>query len=263
MDLGLRNKNAIITGGSQGVGLAIAHGLAREGCNIVLGARGQDKLDSAVSDLQKLGVTAKSIVTDFSKSEGCSQFVDEASNLLESIDILVNNVGGMTPGSLESLTDEQWETSINLNLMSFIWTSRATIPYLKQSKAGRILNVSGLSGTQLLPGAWTTTIANTGILGMTKQLANELAANNITVNSICPGIVRTEAWMGPRADAMAKAQGKTSDEVRSMMASFAMLNRLAEPEEIGDVAAFLVSEKNSYMTGTTVEVCGGWGKYLG
>ena len=150
--------------------------------------------------------------------------------------------------------------------LAFYHTSpqwRAALPHLKQSSSGRILNVSGLSGTQLLPGAWTTTIANTGILGITKQLANELAANNITVNSICPGTVRTEAWMGPRADAMAKARGMTSDEVRAMMASFAMLNRLAEPEEIGDVAAFLVSEKNSYMTGTTVEVCGGWSKYLG
>ncbi len=263
MDLGLKNKNAIITGGSQGVGLAIARGLAREGCNIAIGARGQDKLNSAVSDLQKLGVTAKAITTDFSKSEGCSHFVEQANDQLGSIDILVNNVGGMTPGSLESLTDEQWKSSINLNLMSFIWTSRAAIPYLKQSGAGRVLNVSGLSGTQLLPGAWTTTIANTGILGVTKQLASELAANNITVNSICPGTVRTEAWMGPRADAMAKARGMTSDEVRAMMASFAMLNRLAEPEEIGDVAAFLVSERNAYMTGTTVEVCGGWAKYLG
>lgn len=263
MDLGLKNKVAIITGGSQGVGLAIAQGLAREGCNIAIGARGKEKLDSAVSDLEKLGVAAAAIVSDFSRPEGCTTFVEQAGSRFESIDILVNNVGGMTPGSIESLTDEQWEASINLNLMSFIWTSRAAIPYLKNSSSGRILNVSGLSGTQLLPGAWTTTIANTGILGITKQLANELASANITVNSICPGTVRTEAWMGPRADAMAKARGMTSDEVRSMMASFAMLNRLAEPEEIGDVAAFLVSDKNSYMTGTTVEVCGGWSKYLG
>lgn len=263
MDLGLKDKVAIVTGGSQGVGLAIAQGLAREGCNIAVGARGQEKLDIAVSDLEKSGITAKAIVTDFSKPEGCAAFVEQAGNQFGSIDILVNNVGGMTPGSIESLTDEQWESSINLNLMSFIWTSRSAIPHLKQSSAGRILNVSGLSGTQLLPGAWTTTIANTGILGITKQLANELASANITVNSICPGTVRTEAWMGPRADAMAKARGMTSDEVRSMMASFAMLNRLAEPEEIGDVATFLVSDKNSYMTGTTVEVCGGWSKYLG
>ena len=98
---------------------------------------------------------------------------------------------------------------------------------------------------------------------LTKLLANELATDNITVNAIAPGTVKTEAWMGPRADAMAKARGITSDEVRAIMAANAMLDRLAEPEEIGDVAAFLVSEKNSYMTGTVVEVCGGWGKYIG
>ena len=263
MDLGLTGKNAIVTGGSQGVGLAIAQGLAREGCNVAIGARGKERLDQAADNLRSLGVSSFPVIADFSSSEGCSKFVADASAQLGGIDILINNVGGMTPGSIESLTDEQWQASIDLNLMSFIWTSRAALPHLKQSSAGRILNVSGLSGTQLLPGAWTTTIANTGILGITKQLANELAANNITVNSICPGTVRTEAWMGPRAEGMAKARGITADEVRTMMASFAMLNRLAEPEEIGDVAAFLVSAKNSYMTGTTVEVCGGWSKYLG
>lgn len=263
MDLGLKGKNAIVTGGSQGVGLAIAQGLAREGCNVAIGARGQEKLEGAAEGLRALGVDAHAIVTDFSTSEGCAKFVEEAAAKMGGIDIVVNNVGGMTPGSIESLTDDQWQGSIDLNLMSFIWTSRAALPHLKDSSAGRVLNVSGLSGTQLLPGAWTTTIANTGILGMTKMLAAELAASNITVNSICPGTVRTEAWMGPRAEGMGKARGMTPDEVRAMMASFAMLNRLAEPEEIGDVAAFLVSGKNSYMTGTTVEVCGGWSKYIG
>jgi NAD(P)-dependent dehydrogenase (short-subunit alcohol dehydrogenase family) len=128
---------------------------------------------------------------------------------------------------------------------------------------GRILNVSGLTGTQLLPGAWSTTIGNAGIHGMTKQLAALCAPDNITVNAICPGTTATEAWMGPRAEAMGKARGMSGEEVRKEVGGFAMLNRLARPEEIGDVAAFLVSDKASYMTGTTVEVCGGWAKYIG
>ena len=147
--------------------------------------------------------------------------------------------------------------------MSYIWTSRAAVPYLRESDSGRVLSVSGLSGTQLFPGTWASTLPNAGIHGMTKLLANELAIDNITVNAIAPGTVKTEAWMGPRAEATAKARGITPDEVRQAMADQTMLKRLAEPEEIGDVAAFLVSQKNSYMTGNTVEVCGGWAKYIG
>ena len=160
-------------------------------------------------------------------------------------------------------SDDEWKDTVDRNLMSYIWTSRAAVPYLRKSNAGRVLNVSGLSGTQLLAGSWSTTITNAGIHGMTKLLASELAPDNITVNAIAPGTVKTEAWMGPRADAVAKARGISSDEVRAIMAANAMLDRLAEPEEIGDVATFLVSVKNSYMTGTVVEVCGGWGKYIG
>jgi NAD(P)-dependent dehydrogenase (short-subunit alcohol dehydrogenase family) len=263
MDLGLKGKNAIVTGGSQGVGFAIAQGLAREGCNVALGARGKDKLEEATKELKTLSVKALSIISDFSTSEGCDNFVQEAANTLGGLDIVINNVGGMVPGNIESITDKDWQETIDRNLMSYIWTSRAAAPHLRKSNAGRVLSVSGLSGTQLLPGSWSTTITNAGIHGMTKLLANELATDNITVNAIAPGTVRTEAWMGPRADAMAKARGITSDEVRAIMAANAMLDRLAEPEEIGDVAAFLVSEKNSYMTGTVVEVCGGWGKYIG
>ncbi|MEE3000180.1 MAG: SDR family oxidoreductase [Pseudomonadota bacterium] len=263
MDLGLKNKNAIVTGGSQGVGFAIAEGLAREGCNIALGARGQDKLEESSKELEKLGVTAVPIVIDFSTSEGCNTFVSASAEKLGGIDIVINNVGGMVPGNIESITDEEWQDTVDRNLMSYIWTSRAAVPHLRKSTAGRVLSVSGLSGTQLLPGSWSTTITNAGIHGMTKLLASEMASENITVNAIAPGTVKTEAWMGPRADAVAKARGISSDEVRKIMAANAMLDRLAEPEEIGDVAAFLVSEKNSYMTGTVVEVCGGWGKYIG
>jgi NAD(P)-dependent dehydrogenase (short-subunit alcohol dehydrogenase family) len=263
MDLGLKGKNAVVTGGSQGVGFAIAQGLAREGCNVALGARGKHKLEEAANDLQTLGVEALPIISDFSTSEGCHNFIQQAANSMGGVDIVINNVGGMVPGNIESITDKDWQNTIDRNLMSYIWTSRAAVPHLRNSSAGRVLSVSGLSGTQLLPGSWSTTITNAGIHGMTKLLANELAANNITVNAIAPGTVKTEAWMGPRAEAMAKARGITSDEIRTSMAANAMLDRLAEPEEIGDVAAFLVSEKNSYMTGTVVEVCGGWGKYIG
>jgi 3-oxoacyl-[acyl-carrier protein] reductase len=261
MDLGLKGKNAAISGSSQGIGYAIARALAAEGCNVALSARGKERLDQAVKDFEELGVKAVGIVCDLSTEAGCKTFVDGAVDGLGSLDILVNNVGGMIPGKLETLTEEQWSTVLNTNLMGYVYTTKYAVPHLKNSRAGRILNVSGISGTQLLPGALTTTIPNTAIIGFSKIMANELGPDGITVNNICPGMTATESW-GPRAETMAKVRGITADQFRDGMAAQTMLGRWAQPGEIGDMAAFLVSERNSYMTGTTVEVCGGITKYI-
>lgn len=261
MDLGLKGKKAAITGSSQGIGLAIAKALAKEGCNVALSARGRERLDRAAAELAALGVNAAGIVVDLGTEEGCRTFADAAAERLGGIDILVNNVGGMIPGTLESLGAEQWATVLNVNLMAAVYTTKYALPYLKRGRSARILNVSGVSGTQLLPGALTTTIPNAGIIAFSKLMAGELGASAITVNNICPGLTNTESW-GPRAEAMAKVRGVSAEEVRAGIASQTLLGRWAEPEEIGDVAAFLVSERNSYMTGTTVEVCGGFTRYI-
>jgi 3-oxoacyl-[acyl-carrier protein] reductase len=261
MDLGLRGKNAAVTGSSQGIGHAIAMALATEGCNVALSARGKERLDKAVAAVAAKDVKAIGVVCDLSTSAGCKKFIDEAAAGLGGIDILVNNVGGMVPGTVDSISDEQWAQFLNTSLLSYVWATRYAIPHLKKAKGGRILNVSGFSGTQLLPGAITTTLANAGIIGFSKQMAAALAPDGITVNNICPGMTNTESW-GPRAEAMAKVRNTTAEDVRKGFAAQTMLGRWAEPHEIGAVAAFLVSAPNSYMTGTTVEVCGGITKYL-
>ncbi len=261
MDLGLKGKNAAVTGSSQGIGYAIAMALAEEGCNVALSARGKQRLEQAVAAIAARNVKSIGVVCDLSSSAGCKKFVDEAAAGLGGIDILVNNVGGMVPGTVDSISEEQWTQFLNTSLLSYVWATRYAIPHLKKSRAGRILNVSGISGTQLLPGALTTTLANAGIIGLSKQMAAALAADGITVNNICPGLTNTESW-GPRAEAMAKVRNTTADEVRKGIAAQTMLGRWAEPREIGAVAAFLVSERNAYMTGTTVEVCGGLTKYI-
>jgi 3-oxoacyl-[acyl-carrier protein] reductase len=261
MDLGLRGKNAAITGSSQGIGYAIATALAKEGCNVALSARGEQRLRAAVKDMQALGVTAAGIVADLATEEGCKRFVDGAVRELGGIDILVNNVGGMIPGTLDSLSSEQWEKVLSVNLMAAVYTTKYALPHVKKSQMGRILNVSGVTGKQLLPGALTTTIPNAAIIGFTKVIAAEVGPLGITVNNICPGFTNTESW-GPRADAMAKVRNVTADQVRAGIAGQTLLGRWAEPDEIGNAAAFLVSAVNSYMTGTTVEVCGGFTRYI-
>ena len=261
MDLGLKGRNAAVSGSSQGIGFAIATALAKEGCNVALSARGAQGLDAAVKEIQALGVKAVGVVTDFATEEGCQRFVAEAAEKLGGIDILVNNVGGLIPGSLEALTAEQWEKILNLKLMAAVHTTKHALPHLRKAKGARILNVSGVTGRQLLPGSWTTTLTNTAIIGFSKLVAAEVGAAGITVNNICPGFTNVKSW-GPRAEAMGKARGTTADQVRAGIAGQTLLGRWAEPEEIGNVAAFLVSAKNSYMTGTTVEVCGGFTRYI-
>jgi len=257
MDLGLKGKNAAITGSSQGIGYAIALALAQEGCNVALSARGEERLNAAVRDMQKLGVKAAGIVADLATEGGCKQFVEAAAKQLGGLDILVNNVGGMIPGTLESLSAEQWDKALSVNLMAAVYATKHALPHIKKGRAARILNVSGVTGRQLLAGTFTTTIPNAGIIAFSKLMAGELGSHSITVNNICPGFTKVESW-GPRADAMAKVRGVTADQVRAGIAGQTLLGRWAEPEEIGNVAAFLVSERNSYMTGTTVEVCGGF-----
>ena len=261
MDLGLKGKNAAITGSSQGIGYAIATALAKEGCNVALSARGEERLAAAVKDMQGRGVSAVGIVADLATEQGCKEFVEKAAAGLGGLDILVNNVGGMIPGTLESLTPETWAKALNVNLMAAVYSTKYAVPFIKKSSTGRILNVSGVTGKQLMVGALTTTIPNAGLIAFSKLMAGELGPAGITVNNICPGFTNVESW-GPRAEAMAKVRNVTPDQVRAGIANQTLLGRWAEPEEIGNVAAFLVSARNSYMTGTTVEVCGGFTRYI-
>jgi len=261
MDLGLRGKNAAITGSSQGIGYAIATALAKEGCNVALSARNPERLTAAAEALRSHGGKAVGIVADLATEEGCKEFVEKAAAELGGLDILVNNVGGMIPGTLETLNAETWTKALNVNLMATVYATKYALPFIKKSRMGRILNVSGVSGKQLVPGALTTTIPNAGIIAFSKLMAGDLGAQGITVNNICPGFTKVDSW-GPRADAMAKVRGVTADQVRAGIANQTLLGRWAEPEEIGNVAAFLVSDKNTYMTGTTVEVCGGFNRYI-
>jgi 3-oxoacyl-[acyl-carrier protein] reductase len=260
MDLGLKGRNAAITGSSQGIGYAIATALAKEGCNVALSARGAQGLGEAVKGMPQ-GIKAVGVVADFATEEGCKHFATEAAAQLGGIDILVNNVGGLIPGTLDSLTAEQWEKILNLKLMAAVHTTKHALPFLKKARAARILNVSGVTGKQLLAGAWSTAVTNSAIIAFSKLTAAELGAAGITVNNICPGFTNVKSW-GPRAEAMAKVRNTTPEQVRAGIAAQTLLGRWAEPEEIGNVAAFLVSAKNSYMTGTTVEVCGGFTRYI-
>ena len=196
--------------------------------------------------LSRPGVKAVAISADFLSEAGCRTFVESAVAALGGCDILVNNAEGVISGTLESLTPEQWRDAIDVGLMSYVYTTKFAIPHLRKARAGRVLNVSGISGTMLIPGTFSTSLPNAAIIRFGKLMANDLAPYKVLVNTLCPGTV----------------EGTPVDQNVKALVQMSMLNRLGRPEEIGWIAAFLVSEKNSYMTGTTIESCGGATKYL-
>ena len=257
MNFELSGKRALVTGSTLGIGRAIAADLLREGAAVIINGRDAGRVAEAAKALSHLGEVI-GVAADLSNAAGAEALLEEID---APIDILVNNVGGMIPGTSDGLDEDTWATVLNLNLMSFVYTTKHAIEHLKKSSAGRVLCVSGVTGKQLMPGALTTTIPNTAIHGFAKVMAEQLGKDNITVNTICPGFTATDSW-GPRAEGMAKMRGITPDQVREGVAAQTMLGRWAEPKEIGDAAAWIVSEKNSYMTGTIVEVCGGFSRYI-
>src|SRR5690606_26629964 len=250
-----------ITGSTQGIGFAIATSLAKEGCNVALSGRSRERLDKALAALREHGVQAVGSIVDLSTEDGCRQFVEETAQALGGIDILVNNVGGMVPGNLETLTPEQWDQALRVKVMAAVHTTKHALPHLRRGRSPRVLNVSGVTGTQLMQGALTTSLQNSAIIAFSKVMAGDLGASGITVNNNCPGFTNVDSG-GPRAEAMAKVRNTTADQARAGIAAQTLLGRWAEPHEIGDVAAFLVSERASYMTGTTIEVDGGFTRYI-
>lgn len=260
MELGLKGRNALVTGGSQGVGFAVANALAEEGCHVAIGARGAEALEIAKEQLAGHGTRVVTVITDFSSEQGCKAFVDRAAEELGGVDILVNNVGGMMPGNIESITPEQWRSLTDINLLSYVHTTRHAIAHLKKSASGRILNISGMSGQMAIPGALSTTLPNAAINGFSKMMAVELGPHGITVNNLSPGLVTTENWK-KRAENMARLRGSTVEQVFESFAANTMLGRSAAPEEVGWAAAFLVSDRAAFITGATLNIDGGLGKH--
>ena len=243
MDLGLKGRNAAVTGSSQGIGNAIAMALAAEGCNVALSARGKERLDKAVAAAAAKDVKAIGIVCDLSSSAGCKKFIDEAVAGLGGLDILVNNVGGMVPGTVDSITDEQWTQFLNTSLLSYVWATRYAIPHLKKSKGGRILNVSSTSGIWGLPGQSDYATAKGGLIAFTKSLALELAPF-VQVNCIAPGYIDTEFAGGWPA----KEKQAAADRIP--------LRRFGTGDDVAALAVFLAAEAE-YLTGQVIVVDGG------
>ncbi len=261
MDLGIKGRVAIVAASSKGLGKASAMALAEEGVKLTICARGEADLKSAADEIGgKTGAEVLPVVTDVTLKDNVNKLVQATLERYGQIDILVNNAGGPPPVvSFLDVSDEGWQDSIGLNLISTINMCRAVVPHMKDRKWGRIVNIMSVSVKQPLDGLLLSNVSRMGVIGFSKSISNELAADNITVNTVCPGPIMTDRVKN-MTQARAKNEGKTPEEILVSYSSVIPMRRIGEPRELGSLVAFLASELASYITGTAVQVDGGMAK---
>jgi 3-oxoacyl-[acyl-carrier protein] reductase len=257
MELGLGGRTALVCGSSSGLGKQIARALAAEGARVALNGRDASRLESAVADLAAAGTpAAASLVADVSQPEEAGDLVRRAQHDLGSLDILVCNAGGPPPGLAIEVSDDAWLDALHLNLLSTVHLCRAAVGPMIDRGWGRLLCLASVAAKQPVSGLILSTTARAGVLGFAKSLADEISHAGVTVNVLCPGYIATERLLA-LADDRAKAAMQSRDTVLAAMASTIPIGRIGEPEELAWVAAFLVSERARYVTGTALSVDGG------
>jgi 3-oxoacyl-[acyl-carrier protein] reductase len=268
MDLTLRGRIAVVTGSSSGIGRAIAVAFAGEGASVVLSGRSREKLGEAEKEIAAIGTPVISVAADVATAEGCKTLIDVAVERFGKVDILVNNAGGAGgPGGFMNLADEHWQRAFDLNLMSAVRCSRLVIPQMQRQRWGRIINISSTSGHQPDTVVCHYNAAKAGLINLSKTLANAFAADNILVNCVCPGLTRT-----PAVEASARRRlVEDGRSIEGMSATDAVnayfvprrpipLGRIGDPEDLAGLVVFLCSEQASWITGTCIDVDGGWTK---
>jgi 3-oxoacyl-[acyl-carrier protein] reductase len=253
MELGLAGKAAIVGGASQGIGFAIARLLAHEGCDVAMVARRKERLDEAVARVAgESGRRVLAVAADIRRAADCERIVAEAVAGLGGVDILVNNDGAPPLGELAEFDDAAWAKAVEQNLMSVVRLTRAAIPRMKASGGGRIVNITALSVLQPRPRFGLSIATWAGVVGYAKTLSLEVAADGITVNTLCPGRIQTG-----RLATVFNAGAAPDPKLLEEMAQEIPMRRIGTPEEIAGLVAFLASSHAGYITGTTIPVDGG------
>jgi 3-oxoacyl-[acyl-carrier protein] reductase len=258
VDLGLKGKVAVITGGSEGIGKAAALALAGEGAHVVICARRVDVLEQAAAEIRAAtGARVEGITADITQTDSVKQLFEQTFSLFGRVDILVNNAGTSSAHPFEEATDEHWQADIDLKLMGAIYCIRAAVPYMKAQRSGRIINITTPGGKA--PGARSvpTSVSRAAGIALTKALSKEYAAYNILANTVCVGLLKSgqhqRRWERARVD----NPNLTLEEFYEEMGKNVPLGRVGEAREVGEVIAFLASARASYITGTSINVDGG------
>jgi 3-oxoacyl-[acyl-carrier protein] reductase len=259
MDLGLRGRTAIVAAASQGLGKAVAHAFAAEGANVVMFARRPDAIEAAAKDVragaapggQVLGLTA-----DVTRLADVERVVKTTIDSFNEVGIVFNNAGGPKPGMFDTLTDDDWLTAVNLNLLSSIRLTRLCLPHMRARHWGRVIVSTSTSVKQPIGNLMLSNSVRSAATAWAKTLADQVAADGITVNCIAPGRFQTERIVQLDTDT-AERSGRSREEVERESSASIPVRRYGRPEEFAAVAAFLASEPASYVNGVTLLVDGG------
>ncbi len=256
MDLGLKGKRAVVTGGSQGIGRCCALALAQEGARVCIAARTRETLDAVVAEINAAGGEGHAVAVDLTREENCEVVVNEAIGAFGGVDVLVNNVGAARNADILDLDVAQISEALALKSYSYLRMAQLVIPLMRENGWGRIVNVAGGAGTSPTRGNIPTGAANAVILNMTRALSDAVSGDGVLVNAVCPGLTNT-----PRARLQQKAradrEGRDVEAVLKDMGAELPAGRMAEPEEIANVVAFLASEACSYVFGSSIYMDGG------
>lgn len=258
MNLGLEGRVAFVAAGSKGLGRAIAEELAAEGAEIAVCARGKQALgETSVAIGRSTGREVLALAGDVSDPAIVERMVADTIARFGRIDILVTNAGGPPSGRFESLSPEAWQAAVDLTLMSVVNLTRAVLPGMKERGWGRVINVTSIAVKQPVDGLMLSNSLRSAVTGFARTLANEVAQLGITVNNILPGYTRTDR-VEQLSEAAARREGVTREAALAKWESEIPMGRLGEPREFAALAAFLASDRASYITGQSIAVDGGW-----
>ncbi len=258
MDLGLREKIAIVMAASKGLGRASAEALAAEGARVTIGARDAETLEQTAQEIQQAtGSRVLAVPVDVTRAEDLDAIVAATVREFGRIDVLVNNAGGPKPGTFEALGDEYWQAAFELNLLSTVRVIRLVLPHMRKTGSGRIINIVSTSVKQPIDGLLLSNSVRAGVIGLAKTLSVELAPDNITVNNVCPGRILTDRLRQLyRIDERVQL-GTSEEAILREMAQGIPMGRIGNPEDLGAFVAFLSSRQAAYITGTTTQIDGG------
>lgn len=261
MDLGLRDRVALVAAGSKGLGRAIAGELAAEGARVAICARGREALDTAVAEITAAGGRAAGFQADVADAAQLAGLVTAVEQALGPIDILVTNSGGPRSGKFESMSPDDWDHATRVLLTSAVSLTRAVLPGMRARRWGRILTVTSIAAKQPVDGLMLSNSLRAAVMGFARTLANEVAADGVTVNNLMPGYTRTQRVVD-LANQLAASTGTTPEAAYGKWEAEIPMRRLGEPREFAALAAFLASERAAYITGQSIAVDGGWIKGL-
>lgn len=260
MDLGLKGKVALVAGGSQGLGRAVAMEMCREGARVAICALDDPELPKAVEEItEATGGEVFGVPADLTDADQARNFVRKSAEHYGAVDILINNAGGPPSKTFLEIDDDLWHFGVKLNLMSTIIMTREVVPAMMEKRWGRIINMTSVSVKQPLDGLILSNTVRSGVVGLAKTLSNELASYNITVNNVCPGYTLTER-VRSLSVVTAEKEGTTPEAVIKRWESSVPMGRLGRPEEFAALVTFLASERAGYITGASVQIDGGFYK---